>query len=321
MKLSNSLHPLLTDPLIYILQQFHITSLSQLLAKEPEQVASITKLSYSSVLQLRRDLFLEHAAFPSCSYGLYQSWLDCPALSTGCGALDGMLGGGLMPGTVYEVFGEEGVGRTQLGLTLAAAAVENTDRAVVYLDTKNDLCPQRLLEILEQRKVNSGQNDSICSRSSQSELSACLGRVMVAKVYKAKDLGPALREVDSKMSSGQNGPWSKVKLLILDNLAAPLLPYVGGPNLQDGFSVGCEVGQLLHQLATTRNIAVVAINNARRRQAQVLPSLGKMWAGLADVRIFMEKVEGGARKLSVVMGEGDRHSCLVNLSSRGIGKL
>lgn len=321
MKLSPSLHPLLTDPLITILHQFHISSLAQLLTKEPEQVASITKLSYSAVLQLRRDLFQEHSAFPSCSYGLYQSWLDCPALGTGIGALDGMLGGGMMPGTVYELFGEEGVGRTQLAITLAAASVENPDKSVVYVDTKNDLCPQRLLEILEQRKVNSGQNESICSRASQTELSACLGRVMVARVYKAQDLCPALREVDTKMSSSQNGPWSKVKLLILDNLASPLLPYVGGPNLQDGFSVGCQVGQMLHQLATTRNLAVVAVNNARRRQGEVLPSLGKMWAGLADVRIFMEKVEGARRKMSVVMGEGRGRSCLVELSGRGVGEV
>ena len=65
--------------------------------------------------------------------------------------------------------------------------------AVVYLDTKNDLCPQRLLEILEQRMVSSSPNESACSRGSQTELSACLGRVLVGKVYKAEHLATALR--------------------------------------------------------------------------------------------------------------------------------
>ena len=63
------------------------------------------------------------------------------------------------------------------------------------------------------------------------------------------------REVDRKMSISVSGVWSQVKLVVLDNLASPFMPYVGNPSLRTGFTIASHLSQLLHQLAITRWVA------------------------------------------------------------------
>ncbi|MBW3596743.1 MAG: recombinase RecA [Planctomycetes bacterium] len=54
--------------------------------------------------------------------------------STGIAALDEMLGGGLLPGTLTVVVGATGIGKTQLGLQFAHAGTAQEGRAGMILD-------------------------------------------------------------------------------------------------------------------------------------------------------------------------------------------
>src|SRR5437763_6083694 len=54
-------------------------------------------------------------------------------LSTGISALDELLGGGLLPGTLTVVAGATGIGKTQFGLHFAnAGAVQEKERGIVF---------------------------------------------------------------------------------------------------------------------------------------------------------------------------------------------
>ena len=54
-------------------------------------------------------------------------------LSTGISALDDLLGGGLLPGTLTVVAGATGIGKTQLGLHFAnAGAVQEKERGIIF---------------------------------------------------------------------------------------------------------------------------------------------------------------------------------------------
>lgn len=57
---------------------------------------------------------------------------DHQAVSTGIGELDAMLGGGLERGTSTLITGNAGVGKTTLGMTVIAHAVERGERCVLY---------------------------------------------------------------------------------------------------------------------------------------------------------------------------------------------
>jgi KaiC/GvpD/RAD55 family RecA-like ATPase len=59
---------------------------------------------------------------------------DAQRQSTGIAALDQLLGGGLLPGTLTVVVGATGIGKTQLGLQFAAAGMQQEQRRGILFD-------------------------------------------------------------------------------------------------------------------------------------------------------------------------------------------
>ena len=55
-------------------------------------------------------------------------------LSTGVEGLDGLMGGGLLPGTLTVVVGSSGIGKTQLGLQFARAGLRQEDHSGIVFD-------------------------------------------------------------------------------------------------------------------------------------------------------------------------------------------
>ncbi|AKH98224.1 DNA repair and recombination protein RadB [Halanaeroarchaeum sulfurireducens] len=70
-------------------------------------------------------------------------------LSTGCAALDDLLGGGLEPGTVTQLYGAPGSGKTNVALSAVAEAVADGGTAVV-VDTEG-LSVDRFEQVLSSR--------------------------------------------------------------------------------------------------------------------------------------------------------------------------
>src|ERR1700749_2359151 len=58
-------------------------------------------------------------------------------LRTGIDRLDGLLGGGLLPGTLTVVVGATGIGKTQLGLQFAQAGQTQERRPGVLFDVSS----------------------------------------------------------------------------------------------------------------------------------------------------------------------------------------
>lgn len=54
-----------------------------------------------------------------------------------------------MPGHLYELCGLPSSGKTQLCLTIAVNHVLSKTKPVYYIDTKEDFCSTRVLEMLE----------------------------------------------------------------------------------------------------------------------------------------------------------------------------
>jgi KaiC/GvpD/RAD55 family RecA-like ATPase len=63
-------------------------------------------------------------------------------LSTGVAGLDGLLGGGLIPGTLAVVVGSSGIGKTQFGLQFAHAGRGRENRPGVVFDVSARIDPQ-----------------------------------------------------------------------------------------------------------------------------------------------------------------------------------
>ena len=67
-------------------------------------------------------------------------------ISTGSGAIDSILGGGVRAGMLTDIYGESGSGKSQLCFTLCANCAKNGDRAV-FIDTAGTFRPERIVEI------------------------------------------------------------------------------------------------------------------------------------------------------------------------------
>ena len=80
-------------------------------------------------------------------------------VSTGCGCLDGLLGGGVETGAVTEFVGEFGTGKTQLAHQLAVTVQLPEDKGglkakAVYIDTEGTFRPERIIQIAQYRGLN-----------------------------------------------------------------------------------------------------------------------------------------------------------------------
>ena len=73
--------------------------------------------------------------------------------------LDELLGGGMTPESLYEVYGEFGSGKTQFSLT-ACANVLARGKNVVWFDCEDTFKPQRLVDIIVNRGLRETQEEA-----------------------------------------------------------------------------------------------------------------------------------------------------------------
>ena len=73
-------------------------------------------------------------------------------ICTGLQKLDDFLFGGIPPGVIVDIFGENGTGKTLLLLQLSINSIKNGGN-VLYLDTTGGFRPERILEIQKESKM------------------------------------------------------------------------------------------------------------------------------------------------------------------------
>ncbi|MEM2786064.1 MAG: ATPase domain-containing protein [Candidatus Nitrosotenuis sp.] len=81
-------------------------------------------------------------------------------IRTGLEKLDDILGGGLRNGTIIDIFGPSGSGKTQLTLQIAANALSEGGN-ILYQDTTGNFRPERLVEILDSKGLDSTLLDNM----------------------------------------------------------------------------------------------------------------------------------------------------------------
>ena len=77
---------------------------------------------------------------------------DIKKIAIGVESIDDLLGGGMTPEALYEIYGEFGSGKTQYSLTATAVVLANGGH-VVWIDCEDTFKPQRLVDILVNRKL------------------------------------------------------------------------------------------------------------------------------------------------------------------------
>ncbi len=80
-------------------------------------------------------------------------------ISTGILGLDDLLGGGITPGTIIDIFGPGGSGKTQLAMQISLNSLQ--DGTVLYQDTTGGFRPERMLQLIKLRNMKPSLLDDI----------------------------------------------------------------------------------------------------------------------------------------------------------------
>ena len=80
-------------------------------------------------------------------------------ISTGLLGLDDLLGGGIVDGTIIDIFGSGGSGKTQLAMQICLNSLQ--DGIVLYQDTTGGFRPERMLQLIKLKNLQSSLLDNM----------------------------------------------------------------------------------------------------------------------------------------------------------------
>jgi RAD51-like protein 1 len=247
------------------------------------------------------------------------------SLPTGLPSLDRQ-GGGIRVGTVTEVVGRAGAGKTQLALQLIVMAAKYNQGAM-YIDTENKLILDRLREMIAQRfqiddreKQNSTFHDGIhhfannnsnkeedylngnschAQQFSFKQPSDVLKNMTVKQPNSTEELFKVLEQAEEEILHRNQLATFPVRLLILDSIAAPIKRDFGSDAAPQRAAAIFSIAQTLKRYADQLHLAIVVINqvgldnnqtsSARRYdQVAVRAALGTSWHHCVSTRLLLE---------------------------------
>ncbi|XP_050014405.1 DNA repair protein RAD51 homolog 2 isoform X9 [Alexandromys fortis] len=141
------------------LSRHQIVNCQDFLDLSPLELMKVTGLSYGGVHELLYMVSRACAPQMQTAYEIKMRWSAGPSpafLSTTLSALDEALHGGVACGSLTEITGPPGCGKTQFCMMMSILATLPTNMgglegAVVYIDTESAFTAERLLEIAEAR--------------------------------------------------------------------------------------------------------------------------------------------------------------------------
>jgi len=251
---------------------------------------------YLSDVEEATDAVAEAAApKPRTALQLLQLKADGPRpLRTGLPTLDAHLGGGLRAGSITEVVGPAGMGKTQLCLTLTARALFDTSATggrVLYVDNERSFQPARLVQLL--RLMVSRDAPAL----EPEELAA---RVHVVQPATWDEYERCLPSLETELLQ------EPASLIVVDSVAAPArVAFAGRDRVIQRQDALAAQAAFLKYLAETYQLVALVVN-------QVMGGKGGASGKNAGDASMAGGGGSGGGELSVVRGaeESELQACL-----------
>jgi len=168
--------------------------------EELEELAGIDVIRASKIIRAAREAFgMRNQPITALEYERRVG--EEPRLPTGVKAVDELLKGGLEPGSIYELAGEYGSGKTQLCHQLAVMVQVFDDELkgkALYIDTEGTFSPQRIKAIASRFGLNGDE---------------ALSNILVDRVITVIELEEAVRVVAPQLLEGGD-----VRLIVVDGV-------------------------------------------------------------------------------------------------------
>lgn len=202
-------------------------------------------------------------------------------VSTGCRSLDGLLGGGIEPGIITEIYGPAGTGKTSLCIQLCRG------RNAAIIDTEG-ISPERIAQIC-------GDNNNI-------------------QISRVTDFDQQLKAV---LRVQEMDP----EIVIVDSMVTLYRLVKNEDTFEESNQKLVEQLHLLSELAHTRTIPVVVTNQVWSpfKEEKVEPAGGDIMKYLPKCIIALETIGTGRRKAVLVKHRSlSQASCEFMITDKGI---
>jgi DNA repair protein RadA len=233
-------------------------------------------------------------------------------LTTGCKALNTLLGGGVETQAVLELIGQYGVGKTQICHALCVFVQQTPENgglegSALYIDTEGTFRPERVLEIAQCRGISSDQ---------------ILRNIIVARAFNSDHQILIVEKLDELIRE------KNIKLVIVDSIISHFrAEYLGRESLPMRQQ---RLNQHLHRLlrmAEIYNIPIIVTNQVVASPDAFFgppnkPAGGHVLAHLSTTRVFLRRGRKYTRIARVIdspyLPEGE---CVFQITEKGIEDL
>jgi len=287
-----------------------------------------------------------HRSQPLCSdaWGSADSALDLlkqaqmqRPIMLPCESLGALLGNALRPGgTLLEVCGLPGTGKTQFCMQLCAAAqiprcptfggsnsLMDGLQEAVYIDAEGSFTPERYAQIC--RALLPEQN---AGGSNTGLLETVLRRLHLCRTYDAAEMYATIKHLDSFLKTHR-----RVRVIVLDSIAF-CFRHEFADNTVKRARVLTEIAATLRRYGSEYGIVVVLTNHMTTRfdkssgdngAGWLAPALGETWAHQPSTQVRFERqnaalgvVPLGRATLIKSMEQAVGRSCFFNINEMGI---
>ena len=299
-----------------------VTTVGALLRLSPTSLlrALDPLLTYPECREFRRRTCLATAPGPVTALDLWRRRGREELVPTGLRRLDAHLRGGLRPGTLAEVVGRAGVGKTQLALQAAcrlAVAGGGEGARTVYVDAEGKSPLPRLQEM------------------AGSSSAAVLSRVSLHSPSDLMELRTLLSRLEDEILE-HHGTAAPVGLLVIDSIAAPTRRHEFGSAALRAAAI-LQIAQTVKRLADQFQLVALVINQVAsaspssadpsntQHQTTTKAALGTAWHHCVSTRVQLALTtddQGAvvARHAAVVKSNmvGPSHPLEFRVTTRGL---
>ncbi|MFW9971950.1 MAG: DNA repair and recombination protein RadA, partial [Candidatus Odinarchaeota archaeon] len=250
--------------------------------------AGIGEKTAEKIIRIAQDI--EKMGFKSADK-IWEKRKELHRLTTSSQNLDDLLGGGIEPGAVTELFGEYRTGKTQLVHQLCVNVQFSYEEGgleggSLYIDTEGTFRPERIIQMAVAKDL---------------DYNSILKNITVGRAYNSNHQILLAREAPKIIDE------KKIKLIIVDSLIGHFRSeYIGRGTLAERQQIiNTHIHDLLRLTETYEELAVVFTNQVSAKPDvfygnPLTHTGGHVVAHGATIRIFLRKGKGEQRIAKVV---------------------
>ncbi|CAE7690901.1 Rad51c, partial [Symbiodinium pilosum] len=245
--------------------------------------------------------------------------------------LNGLLGNALQGGgSLLEVCGLPGSGKTQFCLQLCAAAqisqtmpgAPDSLAEAIYVDTEGSFVPERYMQICEALLAET--RPTLDAASAARLLEAGMRRLHVCRAYDATELYSTVKQLGSFIKGRP-----RVRALVVDSIAFSFRHELMDNTAQRA-RVLADLAATLRRCGAEHGLVVVVTNHMTTRfdrddsSGWLAPALGETWAHQPSTQLRLEKTDNwqqpgvGRATLTKSVEQATGLSCLFRIERAGL---